>query len=405
MMRRPQAADWSPRLATCIYAQGEIILANVDNTSTDPFATANGLYWLSTGGTPVLIDQDFNAAFYAGADSSSLPLIATFLLSDGTAVHDNTYGPGTFIQTRSNVYRIPGAFLSAFFQIQAWTGNSNSYAAAVSGGAPAAQSPVFVNPLNIPPGAPVDLDKMPAMILSVIPEPSTISLLVMGGVFLFTVRGRRSSKDKEARLQPVSLTLASTGIMKLWLTVALVAGAIVRANAQGQILYDNLLNNSRDPAATSNGLVWTSTGGAPSLIYEDFNIAFYIGLNPDNLPLINAYLLSNGTAKGDCWDYGQFSLVNPPGYTLPVFAVSAFVQIQAWTGNFSSYSEAASGGALVAQTPVFSNLLGIPPGPAIDMISMPAMVLSVVPEPSAVALLFLGGISFYMLKRRPVRRR
>jgi hypothetical protein len=188
--------------------------------------------------------------------------------------------------------------------------------------------------------------------------------------------------------------------MKIWPTVALLAGATVRVCAQGEISFDNLMNTSTDPAATSNGLIWTSTGGVPSLIYEDFNVAFYIGLNPDSLPLINTYLLSNGTAKGDCWDYGQFILVNPPGYTLPVFAVSAFVQIQAWTGNFSSYAEAASGGALVAQTPVFSNPLGIPPGPSIDMISMPAMVLSAIPEPSTVVLLVVGSMLLCTMRGR-----
>jgi hypothetical protein len=183
-------------LATSIYAQGEIVLSNIRNTSPDPFATANGLFWLSTGGAPALINQDFNAAFYAGTDSSSLPLIATFLLSDGTAINDNSYGPGIFTDPSSKVvYRIPGADLSAFFQIQAWTGNFSSYAAAVIGGAPAAQSAMFVNPLNIPPGSPVDLYKMPAIVLSAVPEPSMIAILAMGNVFLFTMRRRRFGRE------------------------------------------------------------------------------------------------------------------------------------------------------------------------------------------------------------------
>jgi hypothetical protein len=178
-------------LATSLFAQGEILLNNINNTSTDPFATANGLYWLSTGGTPALIDQDFNAAFYAGPDPSSLSLIATFLLSDGSANADNMWAPGTFIELPPfKVHRIPGAFLSAFFQIQAWTGNFNSYAAAVSGGAPAAQSPVFAHPLNIPPGPAFGLDQMPAMVLSVVPEPSVISLLALGGIAISLLRSQ-----------------------------------------------------------------------------------------------------------------------------------------------------------------------------------------------------------------------
>src|SRR5947207_4098099 len=67
------------------YAQGHIALDNNANTSTSPTATANGLFFLSTGGVPEPISQDFNAAFYVGASSNSLALIRTFLLSDATA--------------------------------------------------------------------------------------------------------------------------------------------------------------------------------------------------------------------------------------------------------------------------------------------------------------------------------
>jgi hypothetical protein len=188
-------------LGTCVFAQGQFALNNILNTSVDPFATSNGLFWLSTGGAPALINQDFNAAFYAGTDPSSLTLIAAFLLSDGSAINDNAFGAGTFIEVPLKVHKIPGAFISAFFQIQAWTGNFDTYAAAISGGAPAAQSPVFVNPLNIPPGATTGLDQMPAMVLSVVPEPSVISLLALGGTAICLLRsrsgtGRSTNREK-----------------------------------------------------------------------------------------------------------------------------------------------------------------------------------------------------------------
>src|SRR6266704_3112349 len=112
------------------YAQGLIYLDNVTNTNTNPAATANGLFWLSTGGAPVLINQEFNAAFYGGASSNNLALLEIFLLSNGTAAHDNPF-PGVFIDPTGNSYRIQGAISSAFFQIQAWTGNFDSYAAAL----------------------------------------------------------------------------------------------------------------------------------------------------------------------------------------------------------------------------------------------------------------------------------
>src|SRR5206468_11521308 len=99
------------------YAQGYIHLANAANTSPNPAATANGLFWLSTGGTPALINQVFNAAFYGRTDSSSLSSIATFLLSNDTAAHDNAFGSGTFVDPAANAYTIPGAFTSAFIEI------------------------------------------------------------------------------------------------------------------------------------------------------------------------------------------------------------------------------------------------------------------------------------------------
>ena len=135
------------QVAVRVYAQGSIALDNNSNNSTSPAATANGLFWVSTGGTPFLINQDFNAAFYGGANSNSLAPIAVFLLSNGTATHDNPF-PGLFSDPTAQAYAIPDTSQSAFFQIQAWTGNLDSYAAAVSGGAFAAQSPVFGNPVS-----------------------------------------------------------------------------------------------------------------------------------------------------------------------------------------------------------------------------------------------------------------
>jgi hypothetical protein len=164
-----------------VYAQGCLILNNNANSSTDPYATSDGLFWLSTAGTPALIHQDFNAAFYAGTDSSNLSPLATLLLSNGTATGDNSFGPGTLVDPSGKNYSFPST-TSVFVQIQAWTGSFNSYAAAVSGGALAAQSPVFVNPVEVPPGPAADLTGMPAMILSTIPEPSTFALCGIGSL-------------------------------------------------------------------------------------------------------------------------------------------------------------------------------------------------------------------------------
>jgi hypothetical protein len=176
-------------LSGSLYGQGQLILDNC-NIGYDPAATSGGLFWIRTGTAPVLIQQDFNAAFYAGTDSSSLSLISTILLSNGTALGDNAGGPGTFFDPSGAIYTFQ-SFNSVFVQIQAWTGNFNSYAAAVNAGGPAAQSPIFANPLGIPPAPPAQLFGMPAMVLSGIPEPSTFALVGAGGVFALLLRRKR----------------------------------------------------------------------------------------------------------------------------------------------------------------------------------------------------------------------
>lgn len=176
--------------ASRAFAQAFIALDNIANTSTNIAATANGLFWLATGGTPALIHQDFNAAFYGGTDSASLALVRSF--TGAAILGDNAYGPGTFADLTGSEYAVPGtttASASAFFRIEAWTGNFNSYAAALSGGAPTAQSPVFINPVGVPPSNTPDFVNMPAMVLDV-PEPSTFALLGLGALWLVIRRCR-----------------------------------------------------------------------------------------------------------------------------------------------------------------------------------------------------------------------
>src|SRR2546430_1032057 len=91
---------------TCrAYTQGAFIaLDNNSNTSTDPAATTSGLFWISTGGVPVLIHQDFNAAFYGGTDSASLAPIRSF--TGAATIGDNGSGPGKFTDPTGNQYPV-----------------------------------------------------------------------------------------------------------------------------------------------------------------------------------------------------------------------------------------------------------------------------------------------------------
>lgn len=147
-------------------AQG-VWLDNIWNTSADPAAGSNGQFWIQTNGTSlVLINQDFNAAFYAGATPTNLSLLATFLLSDGTATGDNWAGPGKFSDPMGGDRTISGASGGAYFQIQAWTGSYTNYSSALSAGAYVAQSPVFSNAVAAPPSVPPALSGMPAIVLA-----------------------------------------------------------------------------------------------------------------------------------------------------------------------------------------------------------------------------------------------
>ena len=177
-------------LVIATHAMG--VFCNGSNSNFDPMASSGGLVWLSTGGSPALITQDFNAALYAGTNAASLPLLQTLLLSNGSANHIYEGMPGYFAEPVLNAYTIPGAINNTFVEVQAWLGNYNSYNAAVAAGSPAAQTPVFVNLVGIPPSTPIDLIGMPALVLSV-PEPSGLLLLGVGGAILLLCRRKIKS--------------------------------------------------------------------------------------------------------------------------------------------------------------------------------------------------------------------
>lgn len=148
------------------HAQGLIGLDNIYNTGSST-ATTNGLFYVKTNGSSaVLIQQDFNAAFYGGSNSSSLTLLATFLTSDGSATGDNAAGPGTFLDPSGVARAITNAVSWGYVQVQAWLGSYSSYAAAVAANGYAAQSAVFSNSVASPPSTPPDLTLMPSIVLT-----------------------------------------------------------------------------------------------------------------------------------------------------------------------------------------------------------------------------------------------
>ncbi len=231
--------------------------------------------------------------------------------------------------------------------------------------------------------------------------------------------------------------------------VVVLAASATRALAQ-DIILDNYFNTSNDPHATTNGLIWINTGnGVPFLVPNtatangdnfpppasdtiwDLNIELLGGTTQSNLarlvgsadggqgnPTAFSSLLlkdipysDDGTPNAGQYDT-SFSL--EPGsffdtsncyeYIVPGSTGSGYFQLRAWTGDFTSYSAAVAGGALVGTTPVFYNPVGYGISPPSDLVDMPALILSPAPTPEPSTLLLavagmLGALAYAWRKR------
>ena len=198
---------------------GGVDFDNTDNTSTNPYATTNGLVWINSGSGPVWLNSDINMECLCGGEPGTLALLtnleytpnlangpqySTWLLSNGTADGIGTFfGDGDFIDPYGVewvTYQTPDPKYGFYFQILAWTGNYNTYtaasAASASGvaGVYVGETPVFVNPTAASIGIPPDFTNMPALILSkAVPEPSTLFLTAAGLVGLLAFAWRKRS--------------------------------------------------------------------------------------------------------------------------------------------------------------------------------------------------------------------
>ncbi len=179
-------------VAAGAYAQGLIAL---DNDAFIPSATvtstSGGLFYLLTGKT----SGDFNAAFYGGTDSANLTLIASF--SGAAAAGSGFFGDGTWTDPTGKTYYIPGlenapAYSSgtAWFRVEAWTGNATSYEAAIASGSSFYGASTFQNPWASVPNIPPDLVGMPSICMCPIPEPGTFALAGLGAAALLIFRRR-----------------------------------------------------------------------------------------------------------------------------------------------------------------------------------------------------------------------
>jgi len=189
-------------LSAGLYAQG-VYLNNSDNLgATDPTLTSGGVIFVDNtfndGPTfphAVLDTTDVNLTLLGGSSAGSLTPVVTLTVGGGGADGDIPAG-GWLLDPSASVYTIPGVANNAvgYFQLQMWIGNDASYAAASTDPlALIAQSVVFQNPTaggGTPPIPPPNLDGMPSMVLSPIPEPSTLALAGLGAAALMFLRRR-----------------------------------------------------------------------------------------------------------------------------------------------------------------------------------------------------------------------
>jgi len=178
--------------------------------------------------------------------------------------------------------------------------------------------------------------------------------------------------------------------------VSAVAGGVL---AQGLICIDNHVNTSLDQAAVSNGLFWNGN----ALLNVDANLTLLAGPSADSLAPLKTFLVSNGSAVGSS-AFGPGTWSDLSGNSYPVPGVppggTAYLQVQIWLGNYSSFYAAVGRETLSSQSSVFTQVLGggslIPP----DLTGMPAVNLLLIPEPTVSSMAYLGTAMLLLYRRR-----
>jgi hypothetical protein len=193
---------------------------------------------------------------------------------------------------------------------------------------------------------------------------------------------------------------------KLILTTALSVGVAIGAFAQGQITIDNTQATSNSPTALASGFVFTNNAGNVGLELNNVSLSITGGPNAGTQTLIATLLANSGqiVAGNNAGQAGVFLDLSASN-VYPVSGVAlnatAVLDVQFWEGNFSSYAAAKAANALVGDTGFFNNPTGgggtITPA---DLIGMPSVQLSVVPEPTTIVLGGLGAAALLLFRRR-----
>lgn len=147
--------------AFSLNAQG---LVRVDNLSTN----SGVLNYYND-----LMRQDFNLQLLGGVNFSSLQIIHTWLIRDGSAIGISV-APGRFADPRATSYIIPGVQAGdlAYIQLLAWAGEFTNYNDSFTAGAPGGQV-TFYNPTGNSASVP-DLVKMPTWGIAALETPPVV---------------------------------------------------------------------------------------------------------------------------------------------------------------------------------------------------------------------------------------
>lgn len=173
-------------------AQGTIAFNNLGNTT--------GLVSINYGSGWGLLNEDVNFALVAGPNGAALQLIHEWLLSDNSA-KGISVGGGHFADPSGGVFAIPGvpAGASAIVEVLAWAGNYDRLIDASAAGLPTGNV-VFRNPTGGNGTPASSLVGMPALEMTWIPEPSSLTLALVGAVAWRL--SRRGKVPKQAGAPP-----------------------------------------------------------------------------------------------------------------------------------------------------------------------------------------------------------
>jgi len=174
--------------AASALAQGTVSFENALSSGSITIGSSAGPYAAAGSYTVALLW----AAGTSQVPQGSLTQIALYGLATGGATSAGFFSDGATVTTGAAT---PGGS-PAMFEVQGWTGNFTSYAAAVAGGAKVGQTAEFVNGTSSTVGSPPPLPTNTTgwdgnLVLVPTPEPGTLALGGLGAAALLYFRRRK----------------------------------------------------------------------------------------------------------------------------------------------------------------------------------------------------------------------